>query len=101
MTAGYYNILYLSNRNTTRSIFAEAVANGKGCGRFKGYSAMGGPPMTAINQWNLTAFQIISCILFTGKRVLRRLAQVRNALRFGRDDRCDLQSPRPVGRSTR
>ena len=39
MTAGYYNMLYLSNRNTTRSIFAEAVANGKGCGRFKGYSA--------------------------------------------------------------
>jgi arsenate reductase (thioredoxin) len=34
-----YNILYLSNRNTTRSIFAEAVANGKGRGRFKGYSA--------------------------------------------------------------
>ena len=48
MTAGYYNILYLSNRNTTRSIFAEAVANGKGRGRFKGYSA-GLNPASAVD----------------------------------------------------
>ncbi len=34
-----FNVLFLSNRNTARSIFAEAVANRKGRGRFTGYSA--------------------------------------------------------------
>jgi len=34
-----FNVLYLSNRNSARSIFAEAVANLKGLGRFRGYSA--------------------------------------------------------------
>jgi arsenate reductase (thioredoxin) len=39
MPAGHYNILFLSNRNTARSIFAEAVANRLGQGHFKGFSA--------------------------------------------------------------
>jgi protein-tyrosine-phosphatase len=39
MPAGHYNILFLSNRNTARSIFAEAVANRSGQGHFKGFSA--------------------------------------------------------------
>lgn len=39
MSAGHYNILFLSNRNTARSIFAEAVANRLGQGHFKGFSA--------------------------------------------------------------
>jgi protein-tyrosine-phosphatase len=34
-----YKIMFLSNRNTARSILAEAVANRKGGGRFKAYSA--------------------------------------------------------------
>ena len=34
-----FNVLFLSNRNTARSIFAEVVANRKGRGRFTGYSA--------------------------------------------------------------
>lgn len=34
-----FNILFLSNRNTARSIFAEAVVNRNGRGRFIGYSA--------------------------------------------------------------
>ena len=34
-----FNVLFLSNRNTARSIFAEAVANRKGRGRFMGFSA--------------------------------------------------------------
>ena len=39
MTEHPFNILFLSNRNTTRGIFAEAVANRKGRGRFRAYSA--------------------------------------------------------------
>lgn len=39
MPAGHYNILFLSNRNTARSIFAEAVASRLGQGHFKGFSA--------------------------------------------------------------
>ena len=57
MTAGYYNILYLSNRNTTRSIFAEAVANGKGHGRFKGYSA-GLNPASAVDPMALDILRL-------------------------------------------
>jgi arsenate reductase len=39
MPDGHYNILFLSNRNTARSIFAEAVANHLGQDHFKGFSA--------------------------------------------------------------
>jgi protein-tyrosine-phosphatase len=39
MTEHPFNLLFLSSRNTTRSILAEAVANRKGRGRFKAYSA--------------------------------------------------------------
>src|SRR5258708_31832534 len=39
MSAGHYNILFLSNDNTARSIFAEAVTNRLGQQRFKGFSA--------------------------------------------------------------
>src|SRR4029077_13443988 len=34
-----YNVLFLSNRNTARSIFAEAVTNRLGQKRFRGFSA--------------------------------------------------------------
>jgi hypothetical protein len=39
MSDGHYNILFLSNHNTARSIFAEAVANRLGRGHFCGFSA--------------------------------------------------------------
>ncbi len=39
MPDGHYNILFLSNRNSARSIFAEAVTNRIGRGQFKGFSA--------------------------------------------------------------
>jgi arsenate reductase (thioredoxin) len=39
MSAGHYNILFLSNRNSARSIFAEAVANRLGGRHFTGFSA--------------------------------------------------------------
>jgi arsenate reductase len=39
MPDGHYNILFLSNRNTARSIFAEAVLNRIGRKNFTGYSA--------------------------------------------------------------
>jgi arsenate reductase (thioredoxin) len=39
MPEGHYNVLFLSSRNTSRSIFAEAVANRLGQGHFKGFSA--------------------------------------------------------------
>jgi arsenate reductase len=39
MSEGQYNVLFLSNRNTARSIFAEAVMNRVGRGSFKGFSA--------------------------------------------------------------
>ncbi len=39
MAQGRYNVLFLSNRNTTRSILAEAVMNRVGGKNFKGFSA--------------------------------------------------------------
>jgi arsenate reductase len=39
MTQCRYNVLFLSNRNTARSIFAEAVMNRVGGKNFKGFSA--------------------------------------------------------------
>jgi arsenate reductase len=38
MAQGHYNVLFLSNRNTARSIFAEAVMNRVGGQNFKGFS---------------------------------------------------------------
>jgi arsenate reductase (thioredoxin) len=39
MSDGHYNVLFLSNRNTARSIFAEAVMNRMGRGNSSGFSA--------------------------------------------------------------
>jgi arsenate reductase (thioredoxin) len=39
MPQGRYNVLFLSNRNTARSIFAEAVINRVGGQNFRGFSA--------------------------------------------------------------
>jgi arsenate reductase (thioredoxin) len=39
MPQGRYNVLFLSNRNTARSIFAEAVMNRLGGQNFRGFSA--------------------------------------------------------------
>ncbi|HZN30045.1 MAG TPA: protein tyrosine phosphatase [Xanthobacteraceae bacterium] len=39
MSQGHYNVLFLSNRNTARSIFAEAVMNRIGRENFTGFSA--------------------------------------------------------------
>jgi protein-tyrosine-phosphatase len=39
MAQGRYNVLFLSSRNTARSIFAEAVMNRIGGQNFKGFSA--------------------------------------------------------------
>ena len=39
MSDGHYNVLFLSNRNTARSILAEAVLNRVGRGHFTGFSA--------------------------------------------------------------
>jgi arsenate reductase (thioredoxin) len=39
MPQGCYNVLFLSNRNTGRSIFAEAVMNRLGGQNFRGFSA--------------------------------------------------------------
>jgi protein-tyrosine-phosphatase len=41
MAQGRYNALFLSNRNTARSIFAEAVMNHVGGQNFKGFSKPG------------------------------------------------------------
>ena len=37
MSDGHYNVLFLSNRNTARSIFAEAVMNRMGRENFSGF----------------------------------------------------------------
>jgi arsenate reductase (thioredoxin) len=39
MSDGHYNILFLSNRNSARSIFAEAITNRLGGRTFTGFSA--------------------------------------------------------------
>jgi protein-tyrosine-phosphatase len=39
MAENRYNVLFLSNRNTVRSLFAEAATNRFGRGRFTGFSA--------------------------------------------------------------
>ena len=39
MSGAHYNVLFLSNRNTARSIFAEAVMNRIGRKSFSGFSA--------------------------------------------------------------
>ena len=39
MADGHYNVLFLSHRNSARSIFAEAALNRMGHGHFTGYSA--------------------------------------------------------------
>jgi protein-tyrosine-phosphatase len=39
MADGHYNVLFLSNRNSARSIFAEAALNKIGRERFTGFSA--------------------------------------------------------------
>jgi arsenate reductase len=39
MADGHYNVLFLSNRNSARSIFAEAALNRIGRERFTGFSA--------------------------------------------------------------
>ena len=39
MADGHYNVLFLSNRNSARSIFAEAALNRMGHGHFVGFSA--------------------------------------------------------------
>jgi len=39
MSGGHYNVLFLSARNTARSIFAEAAMNRMGRGNFRGFSA--------------------------------------------------------------
>lgn len=39
MAEPVYNVLFLSRRNTARGIFAEAVVNQKGDGRFRAFSA--------------------------------------------------------------
>jgi protein-tyrosine-phosphatase len=48
MSAKTYHVLFLSQRNSARSILAEAVLNRDGRGRFSGYSA-GVVPPTAVD----------------------------------------------------
>jgi arsenate reductase len=48
MSERIFHVLFLSRRNSARSILAEAVLNKHGKGRFKGYSA-GVAPVSAID----------------------------------------------------
>ncbi len=53
MSERRYNVLFLSNRNTARSIFAEAVMNRLGQQKFMGFSA-GMRPQTRWIRWCAT-----------------------------------------------
>ena len=57
MADGHYNVLFLSHRNSARSIFAEAALNRMGHGHFSGFSA-GLRPVSRLDELVLDVLRV-------------------------------------------
>ncbi|TGP25147.1 MULTISPECIES: arsenate reductase ArsC [unclassified Mesorhizobium] len=59
MSGQVYNVLFLCNANSARSIMGEAILNRLGAGRFKAYSA-GANPRGTVNQYTLQLLESLN-----------------------------------------